>query len=217
MHLSDFIYHISKSSYFRRIFEFLIEKIDKKTYLCYNNLDIIYVRGRCFVLNNDKKAAVFNKMLELYQGDPKRIQHFTKVNYFAEYIAESENVDDKTFFIISSAALVHDIGIHESERKYNSSSGKYQEIEGPPLAEKLLSECKFDEKSIGRICFLVGHHHTYNNITDVDYQILVEADFIVNIYEDNLDIKQIESIKSKIFKTKSGINLLEKMFLTERK
>lgn len=169
-----------------------------------------------FSLNNVKKMAVLNKMLELYQGDPKRIQHFVKVNFFAEYIAESENTNDETFFIISTAALVHDIGIHESERKYNSSAGKYQEIEGPPLAEKLLSECGVDKKSIERICFLVGHHHTYSNINDMDYQILVEADFLVNIYEDNLDKKQIESIKSKIFKTKSGKNLLEKMFLSER-
>ena len=51
-------------------------------------------------------------MINLYQGDPKRIQHFCKVHSYARLIAEMEKVDHDTLFIIEAAALTHDIGIH---------------------------------------------------------------------------------------------------------
>ena len=51
-------------------------------------------------------------MIELYKGDAKRIQHFCKVHSYAKLIAQMENVDDKCLFIIETAALTHDIGIH---------------------------------------------------------------------------------------------------------
>jgi hypothetical protein len=65
---------------------------------------------------------------------------------------------------------------------------------------------------IERICYLVGHHHTYNDIQGMDYQILVEADFLVNLYEDNIPKAGIANAYAKIFKTKTGKDLCEKMF-----
>ena len=69
------------------------------------------------------------------------------------------------------------------------------------------------KKITEHVCFLVGHHHTYTNIDDIDYQILIEADFLVNAYEDSLNKTSIQNIKSKIIKTKTGTMYLEKMFL----
>ena len=109
---------------------------------------------------------------------------------------------------------MHDIGIKISEEKYNSSAGNYQEIEGPPVARKMLEGLDFDEKIIDRVCFLIGHHHTYSKIDNIDYQILVEADFLVNIYEDEIKHDSIVSIKNKYFKTKAGTNFLEKLYLS---
>lgn len=45
------------------------------------------------------------EMIKLYAGDPKRIQHFCKVHSYAKLIAELENVDEKTRFILETAAL----------------------------------------------------------------------------------------------------------------
>ena len=45
-------------------------------------------------------------MIELYHGDAKRIQHFCKVHSYAKLIAEMENVDAKTLFILETAAPV---------------------------------------------------------------------------------------------------------------
>lgn len=156
---------------------------------------------------------IISAMTEYYKGDPKRVNHFMKVYAFAKAIGEEENLDSKTLEILEIAAIVHDIGIKKSEEKYNSSAGKYQEKEGPAEAEKLLSILNIDKEIIDRVSFLVGHHHTYNNISGMDYQILVEADFIVNIYEDNESPDSIKNIYNTIFKTKAGKRYIENMFL----
>lgn len=79
---------------------------------------------------------------------------------------------------------MHDIGIHQAEARYGSSNGKYQEELGPAEARNLLEQLHVAETDIDRVCYLVGHHHTYSHIDGLDYQILVEADFLVNLYED---------------------------------
>ena len=59
---------------------------------------------------------------------------------------------------------------------------------------------------------MVGHHHTYENIDGLDYQILLEADFLVNGDEMNADNKTIAAMKNKVFKTATGIKLLEYIY-----
>lgn len=151
-------------------------------------------------------------MTEYYKGDPKRINHFLKVHAFAKEIGELENLDEETLFTVETAAYVHDIGIKISEQKYGSSAGKYQEIEGPAEAEKMLEQLGFDKKVINRVSYLVGHHHTYDYIDGIDYQIIVEADFLVNAYEDMMSAESIMNVRKKIFRTKSGTALLDTLF-----
>lgn len=155
------------------------------------------------------------EMIKYYAGDVKRINHFMKVHGFAKVIGEGENLDENTMFTLETAAYVHDIGIKMSEQKYNSSAGKYQEELGPAEAEKMLKKLGFDEDVIKRVSYLVGHHHTYSNIDGIDYQILIEADFIVNIFEDEIEADSIKSIREKIFKTETGKKILDNMYNTE--
>lgn len=157
---------------------------------------------------------IISAMIDYYKGDPRRINHFMKVYAFAKNIGMEEGLDGRTQNILEIAAVVHDIGIKLSEEKYNSSSGKYQEIEGPAEAEKLLKRLGVEDDVIERVSYLVGHHHTYGNIQGMDYQILVEADFIVNIYEDNESRDAVMNIKNKIFKTKTGKKYIDDMFLS---
>lgn len=155
------------------------------------------------------------EMIKYYAGDVKRINHFMKVHGIAKVIGEGENLDENTMFTLETAAYVHDIGIKMSEQKYNSSAGKYQEELGPAEAEKMLKKLGFDEDVIKRVSYLVGHHHTYSNIDGIDYQILIEADFIVNIFEDEIEADSIKSIREKIFKTETGKKILDNMYNTE--
>ncbi len=152
------------------------------------------------------------EMIKLYKGDAKRIQHFCKVHSYAKLIAEMENVDEYTSFIIETAALTHDIGIHLCEEKYGNCNGKLQEKEGPALAEKLLKKLGFAKDVSERVMYLIAHHHTYDDINEIDYQILVEADFLVNMYEDGLSKDAVEHSYNKIFKTASGIKICAEMF-----
>ena len=155
------------------------------------------------------------EMIRLYSGDPMRIQHFCKVHSYAKLIAEMEHVDASTLFILEAAALTHDIGIHLCEEKYGSSNGKLQEKEGPAIAEKLLKELQFEENVIERVKYLIAHHHTYDAIDGIDYQILVEADFLVNYFEDHLETASIKKSVKKIFKTETGIRIATEMFFPE--
>jgi HD superfamily phosphodiesterase len=151
-------------------------------------------------------------MTDYFKGDQKRINHFIKVHSFGKLIAESEGLDRETTFIIETATLTHDIGIKKGEELYNRNDGKIQEQLGPKEAEKLLSSLGFQKEVIKRVMYLIAHHHTYKNITEVDYQILVEADFLVNIPEDNISPLTALNIKEKIFKTSTGKLLLENLF-----
>lgn len=160
-----------------------------------------------------KIGKIINAMIDYYKGDIRRINHFMKVHGLAKTIGEMENLDEKTQEILEIAAVTHDIGIKLSEKKYNSSAGNYQQIEGPDEARKLLTQLEVDTQIIERVCWLIAHHHTYTNITKRDYQILVEADFLVNAYEDNLNISSIQNMKNKVFRSESGKKLLENMYL----
>lgn len=151
-------------------------------------------------------------MIDLYSGDAKRIQHFCKVHSYAKLIAETEKVDDRTLLIIETAALTHDIGIHTCEEKYGSCGGKLQEKEGPAIAKKLLSKLGFDTEISDRVQYLIARHHTYDDINSIDYQILLEADLLVNMMENNLPRQTVENAYNKIFSTSCGKRICKNMF-----
>lgn len=160
-------------------------------------------------------SNITEKMISYFGNDVRRINHALKVYSFSKSIGELENLNTEQMEVLEISSILHDIGIKESEKKYNSSSGSYQEIEGPPIAKKLLKDVCLKASTLERICFLIGNHHSYQNIDDIDIQILIESDFLVNAYEDNLDIQSIKNMKSKYFKTSSGINFLTKMYFNK--
>lgn len=161
------------------------------------------------MIKNKFFGQVTNAMIAYYAGDIQRINHFIKVHGLAKAIGEMEKLDDNTLLTLEIAALTHDIGIKNSEIKYGSSDGKYQEQEGPPEAEKLLRNLDCASETVDRVCWLIAHHHTYKNIQGMDHQILVEADFLVNACEGDMSHETIISVRDKIFKTKTGLNFLK--------
>ena len=154
-------------------------------------------------------------MAEYEKGNKKRINHFMKVFAYSQMIGKSEHLDERTQMILEITALMHDIGILKSLEKYGSSAGPYQEKEGPSIARKMLSSLSVDKDMIERICYLIGHHHTYDDIEGLDYQILVEADFLVNLDENQCSMEAIEHARNHIFKTQTGLKYLEDLFKKE--
>ena len=152
------------------------------------------------------------KMMEYDKGDSHRIQHFIKVHSFCRLIGTKENMKEDELFILEAAALTHDIGIKKAMEVYGNCDGKHQEELGPEIAEKMLEELDFTKEQISRICYLIAHHHTYDNIDGLDYQILVEADFLVNLHEGNNSKDSVKSTYDKIFKTNAGREICTLMF-----
>jgi len=163
--------------------------------------------------------TVLGKMINYLGSDAKRIHHAMKVYSFSIALWEEEarerglDILDERRETLLLAAILHDIGIHEAERKYNSSEGKYQEKEGPSIAGEILEECGVEDKISARVCYLVGHHHTYHLIDDLDFQILVEADLFVNLEEEHMASAAILSVRDKYMKTAGSKRLLDSYLL----
>lgn len=166
---------------------------------------------------NSGIAKVINEMIIFDSGDAKRINHFMKVYAYASAIARLEGVDERTQQIVEVAAVVHDIGIKVCEKKYGECTGELQEKEGPPLAEQLLYRVGgFDNEFVERVGYLIGNHHSYVKIeNNMDFQILVEADLLVNIHEDRVDLPEIRRVEKNIFRTEAGISFLQNLFYEE--
>jgi len=158
-------------------------------------------------------ARIIQKMIEYLGTDMQRINHALKVYGFASCIARREELPEQEVFVVDVASILHDIGIIEAEKKYNSSGGYYQEKEGPAIARTLLEELNLSTETLDRICFLIGNHHSYPKIDGLDFQILVEADFLVNIQEDEMSKLTIESIRYKYMKTPTAISMIKSMYL----
>ena len=158
---------------------------------------------------------VINSMIEYNRGDARRIQHAVKVYEFAALMGRMEGISEKEQQVLEAAAVLHDIGIHICEQKYGNCDGRNQEIEGPAVAKAILENimgAEADEAFVGRVCYLIGHHHTYTGVTGMDYQLLIEADFLVNAFEEGLPLDNIKNVREQIFKSGAGKKLLDDMF-----
>lgn len=159
-----------------------------------------------------KTGSVVSAMIAYEQGHVHRINHFIKVHGFAKAIGEMEMLDAESQEILEIAALTHDIGIKNSELKYGSSAGKYQQVEGPPEAQQMLEGLGYGTPLIDRVCWLIAHHHTYHLNEGPDYQILIEADFLVNAFEETILESSIRNLHDTVFKTRTGKLFLKQMF-----
>ncbi|MCI8557081.1 MAG: HD domain-containing protein [Lachnospiraceae bacterium] len=160
-------------------------------------------------MNEERQTKLLEAMMEFDGGNPLRIQHFLKVWSFARQIGKMEGLDLRIQEILETAAIVHDIGIKTSMEKYGDCVGKHQEAEGPPLAEEMLTGLGYERAFVDRVAWLVGHHHTYSNVEELDHRILLEADFLVNSYESSESTEAIRAFMWNVFRTPSGIRLLK--------
>lgn len=157
-------------------------------------------------------AEVTKKMIDYSKGNLHDINHFIKVHSYARLIGQCEKIDDRTQEILEVAAIVHDIACPLCREKYGNTNGKYQEKEGEILTAEFLKDTGCPEEYIDRIIYLVGHHHTFSGVEGLDYQILLEADYLVNADESSYSRENIYNTLEKVFKTPTGIELLKSMY-----
>lgn len=157
-------------------------------------------------------AQVLEKMIVFSDGNIHDIEHFIKVWTYAKTIGELEKLDWDTQYILEVAAITHDIACPLCREKYGNTNGKYQEEEGGPLVREFLADTGITEEQIDRVAYLVSHHHTLQGIEGLDYQILIEADYIVNAAESGYSRENIENFIGKIMQTGSGRRIARAVF-----
>ena len=160
------------------------------------------------------KDRVAIEMKKYFKRDFKRIGHATRVARYAESIGKSEAGN---MAVILSAAYLHDIGIHEAEKKHGSTAPKYQELEGPPIAKEILNKLGANEELINEVCDIVGHHHHPRTEETLNFKVVYDSDLIENLSEKHkekpLERERLVKIVEKSFLTPSGRKEAEKIFL----
>jgi putative nucleotidyltransferase with HDIG domain len=151
-------------------------------------------------------------MKKYFGTDFKRVHHAIEVARFAEKILKMEGGNP---LVVMAAAYLHDIGIHEADRKYGSHSGHYQEMEGPGIAGGILERLNVPKQVIDEVCDIIGHHHSPREEETLHFQILYEADGLVNIEEEGIskDREKVEQLIGKVFRTVTGKRLVEELYL----
>jgi hypothetical protein len=157
-------------------------------------------------------GKVIQEMIRFFGKDTRRIAHALKVYAYAQAVTELENIDGKARDITLIAAILHDVGIKIAEDKYGSCTARQQEELGPDAAEAILTPLDFAAADLERVRFLIAHHHSPGAGEDMDFRILLEADFLVNFEEENLPRSSVEITAKTHFRTKTGLAFLHSMF-----
>ena len=157
-------------------------------------------------------SQIMEKMIAFSEGDLHDIDHLIRVWTYARTIGELEQLDPQTQFILEVAAITHDIACPLCREKYGNTNGKYQEQEGAYMVRSFLQNTGVTAAQIDRISFLVGHHHTLTNVDGMDYQILLEADYIANASENGYSRENVSNFLKKVMKTSSGAELARQIF-----
>lgn len=151
-------------------------------------------------------------MIDYANGNLHDIQHFVKVHAYSRLIGTKEGLSKEEMETLEIGAIVHDIACPLCREKYGHAAGHLQELEGPALVQEVLAPFELKQEVIDRVCYLVAHHHTYTNVEGLDYQILLEADFLVNGDEGKASHEAILKMKENVFKTNTGLALLKSIY-----
>jgi len=162
--------------------------------------------------------AVVAEMKTYFGNDERRINHALSVLGYAREIRDCEKGDK---MVVECAAALHDIGIHEAERKHGSPAGHFQELEGPSIARKIFAKIaksinvELSKERIDHIFAIIANHHSAKEIDTLEFRIIWDADWLVNIPDeyDLNDERKIRQLTAGIFKTDTGRKIAERIFL----
>jgi putative nucleotidyltransferase with HDIG domain len=173
-------------------------------------LGSIALKSMSVIRNN-----LIEEMKKVFAEDQKRIDHAFAVLNFAEEINAAEGGNP---LIVKAAAILHDIGIQQAERKYGSSAGKYQEMEGPIIAREILAKYDLDKETVEHIIKIIANHHSAKDIDTVEFRCVWDADWLVNFPEEfeNKPLDRRKELINKIFRTYKGRQTAIDLFVNQK-
>ena len=144
-------------------------------------------------------SEVIKKMVAYSEGNLHDINHFMKVYAYAKTIAEGENLNPELQKLVEVTAVVHDIACPLCRVKYGNTNGKHQEEESAALLEEFFKDSDLPKEFTDRVSYIVSHHHTIDGIDGIDYQIMIEADYLVNADESNFSGNNVRNMLEKSY------------------
>lgn len=153
----------------------------------------------------------WEKVTKIFQDDLTMLEHTKRVFAYVQQIVDGISLPEKERKVAEIAAIFHDVGIKEAERKYGSREGHYQHLEGPPIARRIMEEEREEKDVLERVLFIVGHHHDFSAIDGDDFQVLVEADILVNVLEGNIQRDVFRALLNKVFITEVGKRMAQEI------
>lgn len=127
------------------------------------------------------KGKITKLLVDYFENDFRRITHALEVMKYSEVVMS--HFDAYDYEIVIASALLHDIGIKNSEKELDYNDGKTQETYGPPVARELLSKIAFPNDKIDKVCDIISNHHSKSRFDYAELKILKIADSIVNRFD----------------------------------
>ncbi len=154
------------------------------------------------------------KMIRFYQGNQEDIAHFLKVHAYAARIGRGEGLDPETQLLLEAEAVAHDIACPLCREKYGDTHGDHQMAESAELLSSFLAGTGLTPEERARVTWVVSRHHDYAHVDGPDYQMLLEADFLVNAGENPRKylVPGYHHMKTVFFRTGTGLALLDAVF-----
>ncbi len=169
--------------------------------------------------NDSEEVALVDRLIEemkkVFGDDQRRITHALMVLERAQEILRGEKADPR---VVLAAAVLHDIGIREAEKRHGSSAPGYQELEGPPIAERIMKDLGLDPATIEHVTRIVGSHHSAKDIDTPEFRIIWDADRLVNLSDERREARgdsAWEKTGSK-FRTRTGKDIADRVFLEKK-
>jgi predicted HD phosphohydrolase len=160
------------------------------------------------------KERVAIEMKRYFGSDFKRIGHASRVALYAERIARNEGGN---MAVILCSAYLHGIGIHEAERKHDSTAPKYQEVEGTEIARKILTTLSAPDEMVDEICYIIGHHKPGEN-ESTNFKAVYDADIIAKIEDQHKEKpyseEKLEELIQGSFLTQTALLEARRIFLS---
>ena len=159
--------------------------------------------------------SLIPEMENVFAENPGMIEH---TNTVLGHALDIQGQEGGVEAIVKAAAILHDIGIPRAREVHGSSSGEYQEIEGPPIAREIMARRGFSPDQIDHVCGIVANHHSDTDpriVNTIEFKILWDADWLVNFPRRFRDasVEEKASKIDEIFKTARGKELALAMFL----
>ena len=160
------------------------------------------------------KDRVAIEMKRYFKNDFRRIGHASRVARYAERIGKKENGN---LAVILTAAYLHDIGIHEAEKKHGSTAAEFQEAEGPAVARSILQKLGAQDELINEVCDIIGHHHHPRSEDTINFKVVYDSDLLENMEEkkknESMDRDETGGFIEKSFLTAAGRDMAKEILL----